>query len=387
MRKPLKIETHAACAVTFTREIIEFGGRLVRRFEPQKNLLLDQGLNFLGNGGASQWNQLFNYCVLGIGTAPTRRDSGVVKFTRTGNNVVADANFFEAADSGRLLKFDSGEECYLTYVNGTNATSNISGSVAASEGTIYYVNATAHQTETKRTGALANDSGADGSSWNGTTGVLSMWRTFLFAAETGSVTYREIGWSPNAGAGANLSGRALLAGGGDSLIAGQIYKVKVQFDVTISPTAAVGFVVPTGIWAGATGQTRIEQASIGIIQVGGAGQQNILDPGFTGAVQMATGSIALQAPALTAPTFPTGPIGAGKALTADAYTAGSFTRTYRATFGTTEGNSTGIRSVYFYNNGSGGMGIRLLFDSAQTKTSSQTLLAVWRKSWGRVLVN
>jgi hypothetical protein len=386
--KPLKIGVDQRCAVTFTREIISQDGRLVRRFKPQKNLLLDQGLNNLGTGTVSGWANAFSYCVLGSGTTPTRRDSGTITFSRSGTAVTASANFFEAADSGRLLKFDSGEECYLTYVNGTTATSNISGTVAAAEGTIHYVNVTSHQTELKRTSAYASDSGANGSSWNGTTGILSQWRTFLFSAETGSVTYREIGWSHSVTAGANLSGRALIAGGGDSLIAGQIYKVKVQFDITLTPLTAVAFVVPTGIWAGATGQTRIEGVNFGLVQTtGNVGSMGHLDPAHTGLVFLATGSTALAAPSLVGPLV-SGQVGSQYGLTLDSYSAGSFTRTSRATVPVNDANVATIRSVQFAGMNSAGQGsLRLLFDAAQTKTSSQTLLIVFRKTWGRVLVN
>lgn len=387
MSQPLKIEARAACAVTFSREILNADGTVARAFDPQKNLLLDQGLNYLGNGTISAWQGMFTNCVLGSGTTPTRRDSGAITFTRSGTTVTASASFFESADTGRLLKFDSGKECYLTYVDGTTATSNLSGTVAASEGTVYYVNATSHQTEVKRSNTYSTDSNANGSSWNGTTAVFSLWRTFLFSAETGSVTYREIGWSHTSTAGANLSGRALLAGGGDSLVAGQIYKVKVQFDVTLSPTAAVAFTVSTGLWAGATGQTRIEGVSINGVDANGSGGAQHLDPGHGGEVALATGTLALQAPSLT-PSDTSGNIGTAKSLTGDAYTTGSFTRTFRATFSVSEANSTAIRSVVFRRgNTTNATSLRLLFDSAQTKTSSHTLLVVLRKSWGRVLVN
>jgi hypothetical protein len=103
---------------------------------------------------------------------------------------------------------------------------------------------------------------------------------------------------------------------------------------------------------------------------------------------LTTGALALQAPSLT-PSDPGGSnIGSAKSLTADAYVAGSFTRTFRAEFSVSEGNSTTIRSVVFRRgNFAGATSLRLLLDANQTKTSSQTLLIVWRKSWGRVLVN
>jgi hypothetical protein len=215
-----------------------------------------------------------------------------------------------------------------------------------------------------------------------------MWRTFLFTAETGGVVYREIGWSHTPGLGLNLSGRALIAGGGDSLVAGQIYKVKVQLDLTVTGLGVVPFVVPGGLWAGATGNYRIEGVQIGTVDVNGnASGSRHLDPAYPGDVVVQTNSTALAAPQFLIGQLAGGDL-AVAALVNDSYAPGSFTRTSSAKFTTLQANSTAIRSIQFraFNSVNTGS-LRLLFDSAQTKTSDQELTIGWRKTWGRVLVN
>jgi hypothetical protein len=380
------IETGKQLAgITYESTVLNADGSVAYRRAPKRNLLLDSGLNNLAT--LFSWASSFTNAVLGTGTTPVKRDSGIITFTRSGNVVTASAGFFETQDVGRLLKFDSGEEMYVTvFTSATQVTVNTSGTLAASEGTVWYVNVTGHQAEVKRSNTYANDSGDNGTSWNGVTGVVSMWRTFIFTAEAAPITYREIGWSHTATAGANLFGRDLIAGGGDSLIAGQQYKVKVQLDITIAPLTEQTLPALVTGWPTGTAKSRIEGVALNTVATSGNNSgSNILEPFFAGEVSVGTSTAVLTPPVLGPSSIVSGGINS-LVLTADAYSAGSFTRTYRGTFSLVQANSTALRCVQLIQTGTGGC-LRILFDSNQTKTSSQTLTLIIRKSWGRVLIN
>ena len=97
---------HSSASVTYETSILEHGFEIARR-APKKNLLLDSGLD--GWAVRTFWDS-FSHCVLGDGTAPTKRDSGAITATIAGEVATASAGFFDPADVGRLLKLDSGQE-------------------------------------------------------------------------------------------------------------------------------------------------------------------------------------------------------------------------------------------------------------------------------------
>src|SRR5690606_11548336 len=160
-----------------------------------------------------RWAASFTSAVVGTGTDPVRRDSGAVTLSRAGTTVTASAGFFEAADVGRLLKMDTGEDMrVISFASSTSVEVDTSRPIAATPGTVWYVNQTALVSESKRSNTYSTDGGA-----NGSTFLVDTWthkRTFVFSAEAGPVVYREIGWSWTNTVGANLFGRDLLAGAG-----------------------------------------------------------------------------------------------------------------------------------------------------------------------------
>ncbi len=238
---------HAAASVRYRLEILDAAGLLVHRVPWKRNLILDQGLDAVAVRG---WVQNFDYAVAGTGTTATRRDSGAITVSRAGTTLTASAGFFEAADAGRLFKFDTGEEVRISsYTDGTYVETVTSGTIVSAEGTVWYVNQTALATETKRTGTLSTDSGDNGSSF-----LVDTWthkRSFIFSAESGSVNYREVGWSATNTPGNNLFGRDLLAGGGVNLVSGQQLKVTVEMSVKIGPASSTPFRRPMAVLPGA----------------------------------------------------------------------------------------------------------------------------------------
>lgn len=386
MRK-LNINFGQAAEVRYRPAIINADGSVAKLGSWKRNLLLDTGLDGIA---LRSWADAFTHCVIGTGTAPTKRDSGAITFSLSGSTVTASASFFEAADVGRLLKFDTGEEMYVTgFTDSQTVAVGATGTLAASEGTVWYVNATGHQTETKRSASYATDVGANGSSY--LAGVYTHKRTFVFSAEVATITYREIGWSHTASAGGNLLGRDLIPGAGDTLVSGQQYRVEVQLSVTYSPASpqVVGAVI-TG-WTQA-GSQQVEAICARLVGADGntanpsTGSSSI-DPATGNAknIYVSTVSTALN-PAGTANFIPSGGTSANKAATIGAYTSGTFSRTYSVTFATTEANFA-IRSLWLAPSSVAGSFFRVLLDAAETKASTHTLTLTFRLSWGRVLQN
>jgi hypothetical protein len=380
MRKNLyNLRTNAA--VEYETFILNPDGSVASHRKRKRNLILDQGLNLVATNA---WCGCFNYCVVGTGTNPTKRKANPITFTRAATTVTASAGFFAPADVGRLLKLDSGEEMYITaYTSPTVVTVNISGALAASAGTIWYVNDTGLQTESTRTSIYSTGAGECGTTFSVDTYTNK--RTFIFPAVGANVTYNEIGWSPNSGAGANLFGRDLIVGG-DSLLTGQQYKVIVRLLLTISPVAitAAGDVGNNGfVTAGAFNHQFIGNA-YSTINAAGNPVAGSLEPSIAPCCGL------MAAMALNAGVSNTVDVFSA-AYTIDftngVYTAGNF---YLDSNGTAP-IASGVGSIagFFFGNAGGGIFKCLghLFTNPQTKDNIHTLTVTLRKSWGRVLVN
>jgi len=378
----------AACraegVVRYSTSAINPDGSVAWQRAFKKNLILDQGLNLVAT---VPWVTCFSSCAVGTGTTATKRDSGAITFSRSGTTITANAGFFDPADVGRLLKWDTGEEVYITgYTSATVATSTTSGTITSAQGTIWYVNQTALTAETTRTANYSADAGDNQTTFS--TPTVTHKRTFLFPAVGANVTYNEIGWSNNAGAGANLFGRDVIPGG-DVLLTGQQYKVIVTLLITISPvtSTAVADVGNNGFnTAGNANHEYIDQA-YGVIAAGGSGTAGYLEPSAVTVCNFNDGAFTL----LSAPSYTIASIAdfGRVALTNAAYTNGNFYRDSSGTVAVGNGNSATVSSVTFGWSGGGvvGRGFSVKFTSDQTKDNLHTLTATLRKSWGRVLTN
>mgnify|MGYP005846250423 CR=1 FL=1 len=349
------------------------------------NLILDGGLN---SYGVRQWPNCFTYAAVGSGTNPVERDSGATTFTASAGTITASAGFFEAGDTGRLFRADSGEQGYLTYVNTTSCTWTGPDFGAASPGTVWYVNRTALQTEIKRTNTYRAESGDNFTTWTGATSTLTMQRTFLFTAEVGAVTYREVGWSWGSGA-TPLFGMDVFSGGGDTLAAGQQYLIAVQLIVTVSPTSPT-----TAPNVGTGGWNTEGDISIGTVAISGGiagvdtngssnGQNNKwLDASTTyGEIWVATAPFTLP----TATTSPvTGPAGlVGGSITNLTYTSGTFYRDKQSVFSVLQGNNGTIYGICLGSGPGATLGLAVKFDTPQAKDAEHTLTVTFRISWQR----
>lgn len=383
-----KAQLSQSAAVRYRVSVIE-NGRTVKRKPWKRNLILDQGLDSIA---VRTWPEAFSHAVVGTGTDPTKRDSGAITFSRAGTTVTASASFFEAQDAGRLLKFDTGEEMYIaTFTSGTAVEVDTSGALAASEGTVWYVNQAALTTETKRTATYGTNGGDNASTWE----LGSLWRmkrTFIFSAEAGSINYREIGWSHTATLGANLFGRDLLAGGGVNLVAGQQLKVEVELTVTLSPVSATAY---TNVITGWTqdGQSCIEDSRMWKVASTGAldslGGDNLRPSAVSFPWSLSTSSAVLRnADPSNQDLSPS--THATITLTGQAYISGTFQRTFTGTFAVGAGNRSDWRSMGIGQDGGGGQfrtQFRILLAATETKDSDHTLAIEFTWSWGRTLTN
>jgi hypothetical protein len=367
---------HTSAAVFYRASVIDAAtGREVVAAPRKKNLILDYGLDLVAS---ERWQDCIRYAVAGTGTAnPTRRDSGAVTFTRAVATVTASAGFFVPADVGRLLKFNSGSEMKVTgYTSATVVTVSASGVLAASAGTIWYVNQTGLDAETVRTQTYGTGGTDNLVTLDVGAGQLIQKRTFIFPAETGAVTYREVGWSNDGTPGNNLFGRDVLAAP-LALVAGQQLKIVLELTLTLdllAPEAA-----NTLPWAGGTAQQQIENVAWG----------HAFNPSQAGGV---TVFVSESTDAFLAPTLVETPIAGTNyfvASTAPAYTPGSFTRSFNGYFGLNEGNSAVLRSAGF------GWAyyttifpvVRVRFSADQTKDTDHSLRIDFAHTWGRTLAN
>jgi len=386
---------HAGMGVEFETFIINPDGSEYQVGKKQKNLLLDTGLDKIGAGTGVC--ACFSNAAVGTGTNPVLKDSGSITGSQTTTTVTASAGIFAAGDVGALLKFDSGQEVYITaFTSSTVVTVNVSQSVASSLFTIWYVNQTGLQTETKRTNTYGS-----GSTDNQSTFSVDTWthqRVFIFAAEVGSVTYQEIGWSDSNTSGANLFGRALFLSP-PSLSAGQQLKVTMQLSVKWSPSSITSVTDVGGGSGYSTAGNMMSEAVLAaasnasasyVVNPGGAtGTVGWMDPAFaasanTNSFAILRGTVTLNSAisSVTVPSAPAAGLYSPSSAAAASYTAKNFFRDATYTFNLATANGADHYGICL-----GARNWTLLFTSPQTKDSSHTLTFTVRYSWGRILVN
>lgn len=383
------MEIKTKLAVIYETQIIDATtGRVVKRNAPKRNLLLDSGLD---NIASNTFRDVGRYCVLGDGTKPTKRDSGAITVSIASGVATASSGYFEAEDVGRLLKLDSGQEVYIDgYTSSTEVSVTGAADDAASESTIWYVNETGHENELVRSSSLSSDSGDNSTTWDGS--ILEYKRTFLFPEETSSRTYREIGWSHTSSAGPNLLGRDIIPGGGDSISAGQQYKVIVKLQMQLSQTEPTAVSDVSGGNFDTSGQAMVITIRNAFEKVGSSNIEDFgdgLEPSAEKWVSVFKEDFSLPASTLTGlsstrqmesdPDF--------EMSAMESYSPGSFERTFRRKYETSHFNGT-IYGVGFRES----VSVRtpnyaVKFDTPQTKDSNHTLELVFKLSWGRELTN
>lgn len=383
-------------SINYKIQILE-NGEVVSERPFKHNLILDVGLDSVA---VRSWANCFTYCALGTGSDPVKRDSAATTASQTTTTVTSSGNFFEAADVGRLLKFDSGEEVMITgFTSATVVTVADSATVASSEFTIWYVNRTGLQTELVRFNSKSTDGGDNSTGF--TSNVLTLKRTFLSAAFGSAATVTELGWSW-AGAG-SLFGMDTL-GAGDAVGIGQQYKVVVELALTFSPTTQQTIVdygnngfntAGLEIWAysgfnssGVSGIASLDYVdSNGNTIVGDGSRPSGMEPSAQSVLNIHTATFTLPSSINDGVTTNVG----GQPLNSTGYTSGAFTLTKTAVAavggynGSIFGFSVGGSNNNFYTTGPAF--ITQKFTATQTKDSDHELRLSAVYSWGRNLTN
>lgn len=373
----------------FKWEILE-AGNVVRRSKGwQKNLITDAGLDGIN---LRTWEDSMLYCVIGTGTDPMVIDSGTTTASRTGSTVTANAAIFAPAHAGAVIKWDSGEEAYIqTYTDSQNVETIDSGAIGSGEFTVHRVNKNSMETETKRSNSYAPGASNCGLEFNGTTKTNRIFRTYVFSAETGAVTYNEIGVSHTPTAGANLFARAIISGG-VSLADTQQLRVTYSLTITLdNANIQTAVVVPiTGLIDDNATQLAYLRGIRGI-QDSGADEQSYcfdsLEPSV--GMEINVSELAQGGGFSTFADRQASYVGSGNKLRKSAlkaaYTAGNFYADFSVLFSTSEAN--GLIEWISFGSFNGYIALAIQLVTPFTKTADDTLALAFRLSWGRNLVN
>jgi hypothetical protein len=359
-------------SVEFQIDVISRNGRLVRRFPKQRNLILNQGLDAIGNA-LCDFQSAANNVVVGTGALVVKRASGATTVTATAGSLVASAGFFQASDVGRILKLDSGNEYPITaFSSSTGATSSNTANASASPGTIHYVNQVGLITETERSNTVAI---ARTNTWDAGLGTMTHSVVLLTPILATPRVYTEIGWSWSATvSGSNIFGCAPISPS-VSMSVGQ--RLRVTINLIVKPTPTTPQAVSVGL---AVGNWQLEKIGS--------------DVGCPGASTGQFAQLGSLGPALIAPTTGTTPAIGGTILnttgTLGTYSNGQYKRTATFQFADTAGAVT-ANSLRFQPGpvATGGRiyEYRLLLSSPIVKTTNDRIDGALEFRWGRELVN
>lgn len=441
--KRKQIQRQAAEGFVRPQVVDSATGEVVRDYGWQRNLHLDQGLN----GVASRaWCDNFLCAAAGTGTVPTKDDSGSTTLTQSGTTVTSSVGFFSnassagagagnAGDVGKLIKWDSGAQAKITaYVSTTQVTVDRSQSVSAGEATLYRVNQTRladsgnNTTELVRADMSDLLTGAGNCGSTRTGNVLASRRTWDFPAESGSVTYTEVGFSHVAAdAGSDLFSRILLTTPVD-LIAGQQLRLSYELRLTITPEIETATTFPITNWEDGTvdgfhmfqylGLSAISTSGVTIAwDAGGFANEPSYGGGLTevaptgeldpttdtydrlGAdIWITTDNAAFSAFAVAPPDRTSATVKAAGQASLAAYTNGNFYRDKQLTFTLSQANSANLRTFgigasadpdddeYPYT-AAKNTTFACRMTNPQTKVNTHTLTLVFRITWDRTLTN
>lgn len=375
-------------------------GKVVREYPRQSNLILNQGMDQVAT---TAWAAIFQYCSAGTGVTPTSDDSSPTTAAQSGTTVTLSGGSFvftsTPVDAGKTIKWDSGEEATIvTVTSPTVVEVSNSATVLADDFIVYRTNQTQLATQVKRTNTYLT-----GSPFCGTTvasNVVKMRRTFDFTAESGLVTYTEVGLGWDAGSPTSIFSRILLAVP-VPVGAGQQLRVTYELWVTVLPAASFSKTAIIGGWpvapaATTDGMEAVQYIGLTFVSTAGTALANLEqglgsgDPATTSGIGVFVSDDAT-APASFGSSVNRSLNASYANATRAAYVAGTYYVDKSATFAVGSGNGTGIRSIgYGAHNPNvyfayGQTVMVFVFNEAQTKLNTHTLTFTWRFAWSRVL--
>lgn len=358
---------------------------VVNEFAP--NLILNVGLNNICAYGTRPY-QWANKSSLGVGTTPTVYDSAAVTATASGTGCTASSEFFTEGMVGMLIRWDSGEEAYISSRTSDTVVVLDRSTTASGAFAVWAVNQTglASHVRTSNGGTpyVVSRSG-------GVSTFRIMWDHEL---ETVNSVYTEGGIIQSGGAPDTYFSRFLIAGGSVTVLIGQQARLTYEYDLSVTTTAVPGTWTVDG-WPVAgvddtDGQYKVLTQDAVDGQIEGMGSPCLV-PGYDSGLNLylsTTTTLPAYTDDTTRPAL-AGSVG-GAQLVNEAYVANTFYRDATAYFNGTNGTSTNIRTVSLYTRNAYGVwwqGWAFLFDHAQTKADGYGLTLRFRRALNRVLVN
>jgi len=190
-----KVEIGARMSGTAICRVLE-NGKVISETAPTKNLILYPGIeDRLSNDG--NWRAMLANCRAGTDTTAnfTAPDG---TFARAGVNVTRSTGtgVFAAGDVGKVIKFASGEEAYITTFNSTTSVdTRETGTIAAATIVLWNTQQTALVAEVADHDSLDGGASSNTETHDTGAGTTAIKRTYNFAVEVGAVSYTEIGIS------------------------------------------------------------------------------------------------------------------------------------------------------------------------------------------------
>lgn len=364
----MKLGFKTSASVEFQIAVLDRRGRVVRRLPKRRNLILNSGLDAIGNHTAD-WRTAINAVEVGTGALVTKRASGSIEISANAGALTADAGFFVAQDVGRILKLNSGEEYLISgYTSPTSATSTNLTNAAASPGAIHYVNLTGLVNPTERSTTVA-PGGTRVSTWDG--GLKTMTHTIVLLTPILAAprVYTEIGWSWTGTSGQPLFGCAPIT---PSINLGVGQRLSVTISLVVKPAPVEVTAVNVGL---AVGNCLIERVGADVGR-----------PSWNGVYLSAS------SPALAGPSDSGEPSLSGMmtgSTSAAGYTNGTFKRQLDFVFADSLGaiSARSLRCSFGQNQNGIAYSWRLLLDAPLVKTANERINGSIEFSWGRELVN
>lgn len=378
-------------------------GRVVREYPALSNLILNQGLDTIASSPIAD---CFKFCAAGTGSTATETDGGSETANIVSGTLTLSTIGFlvgDSTDTGKVFKLVSSGGLYTVAapISTTQCSVLPATTIGPENFVLYNTNQTGLTTESTLPGPSSKRSNTylTGAPYcqtvtTGATTVLT--RTFDFVAETGSITYNEVGFSSLVTIGSNLFSRVKLPAG-VPLVAGQQLRVQYSVAVTVGPITPLAYgTSPIIGWPTATGTMQHNQIPMAAVLAAGDTATNVAQ-GSDGRYCMPCDPASASLMTLSINADPHGTYGAENIFSTElnnqasglsVYVAGSYTRDRFTVFPVGSSNASTWRCFGVVIQSFGGQhwfGPRFLFDTAQTKLSTHTLTLGFRSTWGRLL--
>ena len=432
---------HIGMSGAYRLQVIDaFTKETVKDYGWNKNLILNNGMDAIASGLITS---LTTYGICGSGSRPNNITSSTSQITQSGAQIFLantsgltdfTSSFYtngiqsytaKAQVGDVIIDSDNSQSMILSVpVDGLNLFVNVSQSFTNGKTfTIWKTSQTKLEGEVHRSNAYTLIGSSSILGWNqgtyGSASVLTHRRTYDFAVESASQSYKEvgIGWTSTLND-TTVFSRAVLP---NSVSVSPSQQLRMTYDLqtTYGPTSVI-YTTPTITGWPVLPSTTTEMSQSMQIFYGGFSSKwmasavattgygdgwPVLDPaarvaswdGFSsyGCSMFASSDSSSLAPFGSSVDRSTNGYYVGISL--DPYTTGSYVIYKRGTFDVSSANMTNIGSIgiglYFYQSGdiyakpyvATNQAFCCVFTQPQTKTNLQTLTMIWKSTWSRVI--